>query len=327
MTKNSRKILVLGKRGGILRWYEAVTEACATQPGVEVRSFALNHNSAADRLANSLTRAFSRERAEQRRAQQLRQLLASWTPDLVWVVDLIKLSAPMQELLQELPAGTVRMRWVGDKFGEGLLEERPCIDHYCFTDTALMAEAREQGFESVSLLPLAWQPVMATMQRTGNDPRLLFVGAWSENRQKLLEEVSQPVRILGGRWQAMHSDVHDISPGNISLRRVAELYHQHSSVLNIINSDNVSVGLNMRAFDVTASGALLFNDNVADLMQCFTPGEELLVYESPQQLDELYQRARREPQWAEGIAERGRQRSLDEHSYFQRARQVLQALL
>jgi spore maturation protein CgeB len=66
-------------------------------------------------------------------------------------------------------------------------------------------------------------------------------------------------------------------------------------VLNVRNEANVEHGLNQRSFEPLACGAVVLNDDLADLPLCFEPGREILVYRDAEELNALMARLRREP--------------------------------
>lgn len=46
-----KKLLIIGKRGGILQWYENILAAAHQSPDYEIQGFALNHNNTTDRFS------------------------------------------------------------------------------------------------------------------------------------------------------------------------------------------------------------------------------------------------------------------------------------
>jgi spore maturation protein CgeB len=101
------------------------------------------------------------------------------------------------------------------------------------------------------------------------------------------------------------------------------LYRSHRAVLNIRNESNVLLGLNQRHFDPYLAATPVVSDDQADVVECFEPGAEMLVYRDADGLNEIYARLRREPGFARAIGEKGRRRVLHEHTYQQRLAALL----
>jgi spore maturation protein CgeB len=92
----------------------------------------------------------------------------------------------------------------------------------------------------------------------------LFIGAWSENRQALIESIDFPMTVVGKRWERLGKTQHTVLAKNVGIQEVGDLYREHRFVLNVINTNNVRSGLNMRCFEAPACGAVLVSSKVAD---------------------------------------------------------------
>ncbi|MFX7033241.1 glycosyltransferase, partial [Acinetobacter baumannii] len=97
------------------------------------------------------------------------------------------------------------------------------------------------------------------------DDRLLFVGAWSPDRQELIEQIPLPLTVYGKGWDKLSKSNSIVHPHNIPLTEVAELYRTHRYILNVINKKNIRQGMNMRCFEAPACGCILVSEYVEDL--------------------------------------------------------------
>jgi len=91
---------------------------------------------------------------------------------------------------------------------------------------------------------------------------------------------------------------------------------------------NITVGqgktsANLRVFNVTASGGLLLTDHKDDLKELFNIGREIVCYNSPEDLCEKASYYLSNPDKAERVAEAGRIRTLEDHTYVHRAAKIL----
>ncbi len=314
-----KKLLVIGKRGGILQWYEHVLAAAAKIQDVETLGFAVNQKSLGDRLVNRW-RLLSGKNSDAEPASRLADILRRFRPDVCLVIDRFYFSPALNDLLSA--ARIPVHQWVGDRFDERLAGNSS-VGKFWFTDSGLVDLAQRTGIGAAKWLPLAvntdtYVTQLPWRERTSE---LLFVGAWSQNRQALIEQLALPMRIVGKGWHRLASPWHQIHPYNVTQLQLIELYGRHRYVLNIINSDNIVCGLNMRCFEATAAGACLVTDDVADLSRCFHAGEEVLSWKTPEDIMRLLRAedAAQHPQ----LAERGRSRTTREHNYYQRLQRIL----
>jgi spore maturation protein CgeB len=85
-------------------------------------------------------------------------------------------------------------------------------------------------------------------------------------------------------------------------------------------------GENFRVFEVAACRGVSFSTFKPDLVACFEPGEEIVVFEDEQDLLQLVDYYLNHPNELDKIAEAGRQRALAEHTYDHRAQFILEQL-
>lgn len=263
-------LLVLGKRGGILGWYEDVLASAFENTA----GMAMNHASWRLRLIKN---TLGDQSPSYRRlvALQLKQIIARQKPTHILLIDLFyfKQRPELNEIL--IASGARTAQWVGDKFDARLADNRS-ISNFFFTDTELVRRGQALGLRSY-YLPLATMPPQAPAVWGDRSDELLFVGSPSENRVRLLEQINYPTHVIGLKWPEFHNPLIRVSRQRLALSKVRKLYAQHKFVLNQINSNNIIAGLPSRCFDVTGHGACLVTDDVADLHLNLQPGRECLV--------------------------------------------------
>lgn len=318
------RVLVVGKRSGILQWYEHLLAVDGQLPGISVAGFALNHNNAWEQLANRFYGKKGGDHWWALVAQRLAARIRHVGPDLILVVDRFYFTPALNDVLAA--AGCPVVQWIGDRF-DGQLAANAAVSRFYFTDSAFVGQAEAMGLPA-DYLPLAVDPgrFLGGLPWAQRKPDLLFVGAHSANRQACLEQVTVPILVYGKGWDKLANPQATVHARNIPLAKVAKLYGEHRMVLNIINSDNIAAGLNMRCFEATAAGACLVTDRVADLERCFEPGVEVLDYASAESLG----RRLAEPGMAEramSIAAAGARKTRTRHTYSIRLAAVLAQLL
>lgn len=310
--------LIIGKRNGILHWFEDVLAELPTS----TPHFAINDFGLSGRLLKHLLGPDS-ARYKKSVAAALADTVTSNRPSNILVVDRFYLSPEVNTVLEKSGARTAQ--WAGDRFDERLAQNTGIQDFF-FTDTGLLQAGLDMGLTS-HYLPLATHkpnvPLLPWQQRTSE---LLFVGAPSPSRIELLEGIRHPVRVIGPKWPVLRNVQVTTLNKRLSLHEVRQLYAKHRFVLNQINSDNLVCGLPARCFDATIHGACLLTDEVADLSLNFRPNLDVLVYSNVEQLNEHLQAAIEVPELAETIALAGQKRSLNEHLFSHRLAQMLRTI-
>jgi len=84
---------------------------------------------------------------------------------------------------------------------------------------------------------------------------------------------------------------------------------------------------NMRLFEATGAGTLLITDWKVNLHEMFEPGKELVAYRNPQECVELIQHYLNRDDEREAIASAGQQRTLRDHTYYNRMQELEDIIL
>lgn len=272
-----KKLLIIGKRGGILQWYENILAAAHHSPDYEIQGFALNHNNTTERFLKKILL-----NKDVYTANLLKKKLQAFQPDVVLIADLFYFNDHLLQVLADFPCK--KAHWIGDFFDERLLKSKDVIDLFCFTDSSFIEDAQAMGLNHAIYLPLAYNPDVFFSNNEQKDDRLLFVGAWSPDRQELIAQIPLPITIYGKGWDKLSKANSIVHPHNIPLNEVAELYRKHRYILNVINKKNIRQGMNMRCFEAPACGCILVSEYIQDLNYAFDIKNEIISFENPQEL-------------------------------------------
>ena len=79
---------------------------------------------------------------------------------------------------------------------------------------------------------------------------------------------------------------------------------------------------NMRLYEATGMGALLVTDNKMNITELFAPGKEIIVYDNSADLVSKIEYYLRHPREREKIAAAGQRRTLKDHNYEVRMREM-----
>lgn len=259
-------------------------------------------------------------------AARLKRRLATLRPELVFIVaplfvplSCCEVVASYRRRLRALCVG-----WIGDLFslGEESRDRLNLFDRLYYTDTGFASPL--SNYPS-AYLPLATDPsvFLPTAIRLKHD--CVFVASRTINRETFLRNAKQPVKIFGPGWKGSDPDGthHYFSGRKLTLKQTARLYTQARFVLNLKNADNVVNGLNQRSFDPCACRVPLLHDMVGDLTLNFEPGRELLVFSTPSEFDDHYDRVCHDASLRSQLAENAYRRVLACHTYKHRAETVL----
>lgn len=316
------RILLLGKRGSLVRWLENLHRACV-RLGHATQVFSINGDTLGSRL-----RAKWQGRDTATAGWMLARFecaLARFHPDLVLAAGMFGVPVEYYRILHAQSRRPLIAGLVGDRFPVDSREPADYCDRLYFTDTRFFQDAEVAGFAAPGrYLPLAVDPERFWVRRGARRPELLFVASRTAFREAVVSGLDTPARIIGTDWSSLAREgFHRVSNRKIGLWHLVWLYRRHLAVLNIRNEANVEHGLNQRSFEPLACGAVVLNDDLLDLPLCFEPGREILVYRDPDELNSLVARLRHEPAFGTRIAEAGRRRVLAEHTYDHRVRAIL----
>jgi spore maturation protein CgeB len=248
-------------------------------------------------------------------------------PDLILGIGGFHTPAPILRAIAALPGRAPLVGWVGDIFDEAARPLAALYDAVGFTDSALLARHQVLGFAAKSLfLPHAADPGGDWPARGLRTRRMVFIANPTPHRRQVVAQVGEPLALYGPAWATADGAHHEIHARRLPASALRGLYASHLAALNIRNELNVLAGLNQRNFDPCLAGAALVTDDQPDLSLCFEPGVEVAVWRDADELNALYERVLREPDWAAGLAGRGRRRVLADHTYAARLK-VLRGLI
>ncbi len=98
----------------------------------------------------------------------------------------------------------------------------------------------------------------------------------------------------------------------------------HSKIALNHHGDVLPYANNGRLYEATVMGALLITDWKENLPEMFEPGKEVVAYRSPEECAELVQYYLGHDAERKAIAHAGQQRTLQEHSYARRVRELME---
>lgn len=159
---------------------------------------------------------------------------------------------------------------------------------------------------------------------------VVFIGAVYGQRAPLLtalDSAGVPVRAYGRGWS--HHPIDRIRTWNSARPDIpaerdvprGEGYGIQAGAVAALNVHEGQDGFTMRTFEIPGVGGLQLIDR-DDVSEVYDPGTEVLVFHSPEELVDLARRAAADTAWSQSIREAGRKRTLAEHTFDHRAREL-----
>lgn len=319
-----RRILIIHKSGRVHTWCEDLRLGFA-ELGHEARAVALRDRSVEERRIEA--RKGLRLLNNPVTVDRLVREVQAHKPSFILFLNMTGLPAIAHEKLRRAASGAPMAAWLADhvqQIAEGSL---PNLDAVYAFDSATLPVLRE-GYQGtgarIDFLPLAVNPArfpdsgLAWSQR---QQAIAFVGNHTQERLTLIRKL-----------KALGASVACFGPGAESgwrmwrRRRIppataAAIYGRHRFALNMLQYPNTIHGVNLRAYEIAASGGLGTYPETPDLGHAFEPGEEVIAYRDPQDL--LAQINELSPEKAVGMTVRSKKRVLATHRYAHRASELL----
>jgi spore maturation protein CgeB len=191
-----------------------------------------------------------------------------------------------------------------------------------------------------SFLPVAAHPpVHRPIELTEEDQAQFgapvgFMGHGYPNRQLVFSRLVQwglPLGIWGTAWPkkgGWNTLVRE-QGRRLTSDEVVKVYNACPVVLNLHSSPTADDGvakadfINPRTFEVAACGGFQLVDRVQGLEKLFAPGREIAVFASEGELLEMARHYLANPEERARIAQAGRRRVLNEHTYYHRMERML----
>lgn len=236
----------------------------------------------------------------------------------------------LDERFWDATADLPRILWLYDDrhrhdYTDEFLRSVGPVLSYAASETAAL---REIGADA-HFVPNAFDPHRAepTGHRSGE---IVFIGSGYANRREILTD-------LAGRGLPVHAWGRDFSRHLIDRARtlswarppitgsrevpLERAYQIHAEAAAAVAIHGLQAGHAMRTFEIPGMGGVQFVDR-PDVDQFYDVGTEVAVWQDVEELADLAQRALHDESWAQRLREAGRARTLAEHTFDHRLREV-----
>jgi len=190
-----------------------------------------------------------------------------------------------------------------------------------FLHKGIPAELHRLGFEP---------KVLSYIKDEGKAFDVVFIGSFYKvhsSRTALLERLCSQfnqMRIWGPSVShlSLTSSIRKCYMGQAWGRTMYQIFRSSKMVLNH-HGDIPPYANNCRLYEATGVGTLLITDWKINLHEMFEPGKEVIAYRTPEECTELIKYYLEHEEEREVIARAGQQRTLREHTYYQRMRELV----
>ena len=256
-------------------------------------------------------------------------------PELVIILKGEIISPSSIRLLKTLGVKCIAYWWFDDPFDYTSIH-RDLTDafteadaFFCF-DQEYIPRVKDLGVHNVFVLPNAANGQMIA-GRPNNDQKkfdLCFVGSCDDERARQLMELSEYSILVGGPyWGDCLQNVKNFHVVDKVISPVEfESYYRSARIGINFHGTNCKSGLNNRTFDISATGVFQLVPKLSAAKECFKIEEELVLYDSSQDLIEKIDYYLHEKGLREQIGYRAHLRTVREHTYEHRMVSMLERL-
>ncbi len=214
--------------------------------------------------------------------------------------------------------------WEKVNSSDWLIESIPHYHHHFTWSKQLLPHFQVAGASSVHYLPFAYDPELHSLTPKGvTDFDVVFIGTYEALRDETLSTLKDfNIAIWGNGWEKSSMVPRSwIKGAAIYGKQAAEAMTKGVVNLNILRVQN-SGSHNMRTFEIPATGSLMLTTKSEEQQQFFTEGEDILSYESNEELIEHVSRSIIDKARAEEMGMNAYERVKAE-TYTSRAQEIL----
>jgi len=198
---------------------------------------------------------------------------------------------------------------------------------YFTNDSGSVARYREEGVGRIHHLPSSADlETFHPLPEAAPTADLSFVGTRTPYRERILEALQDfDLLVYGPGWRdssLKKSCIRVEAFGN----RTNEVFNRSRINLNIHNWFGQGTAMNLRLFEVPASGGFLLTDWVAEIDEAYAEGEHLACWRNVKELRQKIAYYLSHDEERRVVARRGHEHFLRHHTYAARVRRLLDCL-
>jgi len=194
--------------------------------------------------------------------------------------------------------------------------------NFCVTvDEVSLEKYKRLGYGNILLSQWGANTALYRKRQVGEEIDVSFVGQNYANRHGLLSRLNKigiDIQCFGAGWEN----------GWVSFDKMIEIYNRSKVNLNFSTSAlGPTKQTKARVFDIPACGGFLLTEHSPDLSRYYRAGKEIETFEDIDEAVEKIAYYLDDEEERKRIAERGYQRTLKEHTYQDRFKDVFKEIL
>jgi hypothetical protein len=223
-------------------------------------------------------------------ARRFKSAALAFRPDLMLVIRGEPIDSSVIAEVKPVSGAKAVLWWVKTTRWNALMESDSATFDACFTIHQRLAS---NGVKHLPAFALDRERYFLSERRDERWP-ILFVGCWSERRQRFLEAIADlPLAIIGPNWRKRMNSGHPLAAHVVkdwvANQELADCYRQATIVVDIGQIDRQDdEGETMRVADVPACGAVLLSEPSQAVAQYFS-ADSVVTFTSPAELREQLQ--------------------------------------
>lgn len=210
-----------------------------------------------------------------------------------------------------------------------IVKSIPHYDAYFTWGEFLIEELEEAGANRVTHVPFAHDPALhypvnvteEEHEQFGSD--ITFIGTWSRKREKFIRSLlDYDIQVWGNMWNRADADVRKVCTHEAVYGEGFSKVCNSSKVVVDILREQMVPSHSMKCFEIPACGAFFTCNPGHELDQFYDIGEEIVTFETPEDLRSRVEHYLNHDNDRARIADRGKER-VKEHTYKRRAKTIL----
>lgn len=324
---STARVLVIHKGGKVLTWCVDLV-AGFREIACEAESVALRSWNWKERREQWSTCKKLLE--NQATVERCSKVISTFKPELIVFLNFAGLPDPANRILRKAAGTDVPfVGWLADHISGMPLSASPNLDGVYSFDSATLGVLHGIYGKSnarLDLLPLAVNPRRYREHGKPWQERrkgLVFLGNNTPERRALMRQFQNFGGTISAYGPSAETGLRVWRRRRIAPSGASRIYGNYQGVLNMLQSPNTVHGLNLRAFEVPASGGLGTYPLTPDLKLSFIPNREVIAYRDLEDLACQTRILLDQPVLAKNMISAGRDRVMREHTYTCRASRLV----
>lgn len=281
-----------------------------------------------DKLPNR-TRRLIYDYFQDRVDKKILNIAREYDPDLIFVLKAKDIDV---EILESLRKIAPTANWYSETMDHWDTISKIAFhyDYFFNFDPFLVDKLTGMGHKNAHYLPFCADISKKTewSEPKKYEHNVIFIGSYHPTRYAEREYIFDQIKDLGlaiwGNKAWLGTSLVNYYKGYASASEMYKIYNSSKIVINFYLTDVLGVGVNLRPFEITASGSLLINHDIReDIFKLFEAGKEFISFHGRGDIREkvLFYLSHKDER--KKIARSGFERTRNNHTYLDRMREVV----